>query len=67
YNDYYTYNYNIPQNLIKNLSIDRLNLANDIKPLEGKLLTFKTVKEGITLKPLFDIHRERYVIYWDLK
>lgn len=67
YNDYYTYNYNVPQNLIKKVGIDKGNLANEIKPLEAKSLTFKTVKEGVTLKPLYDIHRERYVIYWDLK
>ena len=67
YNDYYTYNYNVPQNLIKKVGIDKGNLANEIKRLEAKSLTFKTVKEDITLKPLYDIHRERYVIYWDLK
>ncbi|PWK21651.1 hypothetical protein LV89_03677 [Arcicella aurantiaca] len=67
YNDYYTYNYNVPQNLIKKVGIDKRNLANEIKSLEAKTLIFKTVKDGIILKPLFDIHRERYVIYWDLK
>lgn len=67
YNDYYTYNYNVPTDIIKSLSMDLKSLNNAIRPVRGDELTFKTVKEGLILKPLFDIHRERYVVYWDLK
>ncbi|WP_276500185.1 DUF4986 domain-containing protein [Terrimonas pollutisoli] len=42
-------------------------LLEYVKPVAGKSLTFKTVKEGITLKPLYDTHRERYVVYWDIR
>ncbi|MDB5248110.1 MAG: acetyl-CoA carboxylase [Segetibacter sp.] len=67
YNDYYTYNYNVPENITKGLSIDVKNLEATIKPVAGEKLTFKTVKEGVVLKPLYDTHRERYVVYWDIK
>ncbi len=67
YNDYYTYNYRVPTDLVKILNIDKVHPENDIKPLAGKPLTFKTSKEGIILRPLYDIHRERYVVYWGLK
>jgi uncharacterized protein len=66
YNDYYTYNYNVPSNIIKSLKVDPKNIVAGIKPVVGESLTFKTVKEGVVLKPLYDIHRERYVVYWDL-
>ena len=66
YNDYYTYNYNVPANIVKSLDIDPKKLDASIKPVAGEKLTFKTVKEGVVLKPLYDTHRERYVVYWDL-
>jgi len=67
HNDYYTYNYNVPAEIITSLQLDKNKLNDAIKPVAGALLTFKTVKEGIVLRPLYDIHRERYVVYWDLK
>jgi hypothetical protein len=67
HNDYYTYNYNVPPGLKTALDVDVRKPEAFIKPVAGESLTFKTVKEGITLKPLYDIHRERYVVYWDVK
>jgi DUF1680 family protein len=67
HNDYYTYNYNIPAGIITSLQLDKNKLNEAIKPVVGERLTFKTAKEGITLRPLYDIHRERYVVYWDIK
>ena len=67
YNDYYTYNYHVPDNITDTLGVDVKNLSGFIKPVMGGKLTFKTIKEGIVLKPLYDIHRERYVVYWNLK
>lgn len=66
YNDYYTYDYHVPSNIIKSLTLNRNNPESGIAAVKGKPLTFKTLKEGIILRPLFDIHRERYVVYWDL-
>lgn len=45
YNDYYTYDYKVPENL-KTIGVDRA--GKDVK-----------------LSPLFDIHRQRYVVYWN--
>ena len=67
YNDYYTYEYNVPAGLNTSLQLDKSKLNNAIKAVAGERLVFKTTKEGITLRPLYDIHRERYVVYWDLK
>ncbi|MCU7549446.1 glycoside hydrolase family 127 protein [Chitinophagaceae bacterium LB-8] len=66
YNDYYTYNYNVPQGISNVLDIDVEKPDASIKPVAGEKLTFKTAKEGVLLKPLYDIHRERYVVYWNI-
>jgi DUF1680 family protein len=67
YNDYYTYQYNVPSGINTFLQLDKSKLNEAIKSVAGEKLVFKTTKEGITLRPLYDIHRERYVVYWDLK
>ena len=66
YNDYYTYNYNVPANLVQSLQANAGRITDYVQPVAGTPLTFKTIKEGIVLKPLYDIHRERYVVYWDM-
>ncbi len=58
YNDYYTYNYNIPEGLPDEID---LNALKKIGPL-----TF-TNAEGLLIEPLYDIHRERYGVYWKQK
>lgn len=67
HNDFFTYDYHVPIDLITSLHLDINKPENTIKPVAGKVLTFKVTKEGLTLRPLYDIHRERYVVYWDLK
>jgi DUF1680 family protein len=67
HNDYYTYNYNVPNDINTDVDVDINKLDAFIKPVAGEKLTFETVKEGIKLRPLYDIHRERYVVYWDIK
>ncbi|MFT3845691.1 MAG: glycoside hydrolase family 127 protein [Lacibacter sp.] len=66
HNDYYTYDFKVPSGLKTSLKLNKENLSSDIKSVQGNLLTFITA-EGILLRPLYDIHRERYVVYWDLK
>jgi len=67
HNDYYTYDFHVPANLVHQLNLDPSNLNKFIKPIAGsEKLSFKTVHEGITLEPLYRIHSQRYVIYWDL-
>ncbi len=42
-----------------------------IKPVDGKPLTFTTVNVGhpndVTLIPLYQLHHERYTVYWKLE
>lgn len=58
YNDYYTYNYNVPDHLNTTLrTLTGLKRA-------GRDLLF-TDSEGHALRPLFDTHHQRYVVYWN--
>lgn len=57
YNDYYTYDYHIPSGLSSTLNLNQLTRTAP--------LTWQT-KDGVTVSPLYDIHRERYVVYWNL-
>jgi uncharacterized protein len=67
---YYDYNYHIPLNLVHTLDIKGQKITDWLKPVTGKPLTFATqhVTAGpaITMEPYYDLHRERYVVYWDL-
>ncbi len=67
YNDYYTYDYNIPEGLVTSLTLNRENLSSSILRQNEQELSFEIVEEGIQLAPIYDIHRERYVVYWDIK
>lgn len=60
-NDYYTYDYNIPEGL--NTSLDK-----DLSKIRrtGKGLEFET-PDGRVIRPLYDTNHTRYVVYWDLK
>lgn len=48
----------------------RGELLSAIKPVPGKPLTFRTHgigrPEDVTLKPFYQIHRQRYSVYWKL-
>ena len=65
YNDYYTYNYHIPAGLNTTLQVD-LKHPERCLQRTGKSLEFRN-QQGTLLKPLYDLHRQRYVAYWDLK
>ena len=43
--------------------VDKDNLEGSLKKVSG--LDFET-SDGDRLSPLYDIHRERYVVYWTL-
>lgn len=65
YNDYYTYDYNIPEN------IENKAIVKSIKPersfvKKGDGLKFISDK-GVELEPLFDVHRQRYTVYWKIE
>jgi DUF1680 family protein len=67
YNDYYTYNFHVPSSIIKELKLDKTKLSASVQPVAGSNLTFKVINEGVTLQPLYSIHHQRYVVYWNLK
>jgi DUF1680 family protein len=67
YNDYYTYNFHVPSSIIKELKLDKTKLSASVQPVAGSKLTFKVINEGVTLQPLYSIHHQRYVVYWNLK
>lgn len=64
YNDYYTYNYHIPAGLKTRLKFDAKKLQSALQRV-GTGLVFKT-EDGVVVKPLYDVHQQRYVVYWDL-
>lgn len=55
YNDYYTYDYMVPDGID-----DSLDLAGVVH-CGG--LTFRT-RDGREIRPLYDMHRRRYIVYW---
>ena len=67
YNDYYTYDYHVPAGLQTSLELDKRDIDKYIQPLHNKKLTFKSIKENIIFEPIYKIHHQRYVVYWDLK
>lgn len=67
YNDYYTYDYHIPADLKTTLPIDVKHPERTVKRTEGEEELLFTTTEGDVLRPLYDVHRQRYVVYWDLQ
>lgn len=63
YNDYYTYDYHIPADLRTTLRLDTANPSATITKTGP--LTFRSA-DGDTLRPLYDTHRQRYIVYWDI-
>ncbi|HUZ07791.1 MAG TPA: beta-L-arabinofuranosidase domain-containing protein, partial [Candidatus Paceibacterota bacterium] len=45
-------------------------LLQNVKPVSGKPLTFRTrgigEPEDVTLEPFYQIHRQRYTVYWEI-
>ncbi len=66
YNDYYTYDYHIPVSFSNKLNLNGKKLEKSIIKEDDKALKFKIKGIGNILKPIYNIHRERYVIYWNL-
>ena len=66
HNDYYTYDYRVPENIQTGLKLDKKNLDHYIKPVVNERLVFNVSNENIRLEPIHKIHRQRYVVYWKL-
>lgn len=68
-NDYYTYDYHIPAGIPDTLERRGSSITDWIKPVSGEPLRFqaKDAKgQPVTLEPFYQIHRQRYVVYWHL-
>lgn len=65
-NDYYTYDYHIPTGIPTSLAIDRSSPSGSISRVDSARLRFVT-NDGLELVPMYDAHRCRYVVYWDLE
>lgn len=59
----YTYDYHVPENMAAVLEIPEGNPEKAIEHISG--LGFRT-REGILLKPLYDTHHRRYIVYWNV-
>ena len=64
YNDYYTYDYHVPADLNVTLPIDPRRPERALQR-QGTALRFTTT-QGDVLRPLYDLHRQRYVVYWQI-
>ena len=60
YNDYYKYDYRIPEGIDDSLSRGDFDAIRRISGLDFEL------PSGLVLSPLYDIHRERHIVYWNL-
>jgi DUF1680 family protein len=71
HNDYYTYNYRVPPMLSNALQVKGRPVAQWLKPVAGQPLVFRTdpavAGAEYTLVPLYDLHRERHIVYWELQ
>ncbi len=71
HNDYYTYDFHVPEGLTNELDAKGKVASKWLAQVDEKTLTFKTdsaiVGKNLTFRPLYDIHHERYVVYWKLK
>jgi DUF1680 family protein len=64
---YYDYNYHIPADLVHSLNTKNESITDLLKPVTGEPLTFATTgTKPIIMVPYYNLHRERYVVYWDL-
>lgn len=55
----------MPSNLKTTLKVNERSLAETISRADDDALLFKSV-DGETLRPLYDLHRQRYVVYWEI-
>lgn len=67
---YYDYDYAIPEGLVHELDVPGGKISALLQPVKGVPLSFETsgkTGKAIRLIPYYNAHRQRYVVYWDLK
>ena len=70
HNDYYTYDYHIPPGIPDHLRREGSNISDWIHRVPGEALRFRAEDgkgQSVTLEPFYQIHRQRYVVYWHLE
>ncbi len=70
HNDYYTYDYHIPEGLTNKLNLKGKNIEKLVEKNDDTLeFRIKDSVNGQTYEmiPLYDLHRERYIVYWELQ
>lgn len=69
HNDYYTYNYNVPSAISNGIRTSSKKLNQWIKLIKDTPLNFEMKHDNkvTILVPLFDLHRERYNVYWEFQ
>ena len=63
-------NFPVPDNIVTTLNINGRKINDWLIPVNGKQLVFKTTgvaSKEITMIPYYQIDKQRYVIYWNLK
>lgn len=66
HNDYYTYDYRVPADMKTGLKLDKKKLNQYIQPSDNEKLVFFVSNGNVRLEPIHKIHRQRYIVYWDL-
>jgi DUF1680 family protein len=68
--EYYDYDYRVPAGLVHTLTAQGRPVKDWLRP-GTRPLEFITVKglakDAITFEPYYRLHRQRYVVYWDLE
>lgn len=59
YNDYYTFNFKVPEALNDKCRLKGIDELKYVSPLHYK------TPSGVELRPFYDAHNERYVVYWN--
>jgi hypothetical protein len=60
----------VPEDIITTLNVSGRELNDWLVPVNGKPLLYKIVgvaSKEITMIPYYEIDKQRYVIYWNLK
>jgi hypothetical protein len=60
----------VPEDIISTLNVNGKSLAEWVVPVKDKPLAFDIVNAAskeITLIPFYQVDKQRYVIYWNLK
>ncbi len=62
--------YSLDPPTVPSLAAEADRVQTWVEPVEGEPLTFRTQGVGrprdVTLRPFYDVHHQRYSVYWDL-